>query len=252
MKISKISKTGTKYKITLEDNSVIKTYDDVIINNGLLYHKEVSLDDLNKINNDTNYYDIYYKTVNYITKKLRSEKEIIEFIDKNNVTKKDKEKVIKKLKEINLINDENYVKAYVSDRINLSSDGPFKIKEDLLKHNILEDVIDNAINKLDEDLLTEKLTKLINKKMLNPKYTGYRLKQKIVSELSLLGYNRDLIISIYENKEIDNSDLLKKEYNKLYKKLSLKYKGYELESKIKTKLYQKGFTMEEINSVQIY
>ena len=36
-------------------------------------------------------------------------------------------------------------------------------------------------------------------------------------------------------------DLAKKEYDKLYKKLSRKYSGQELEFKINQKLYQKGF-----------
>ena len=77
MKVEKIKKTGNKYKIVFSDNSVLKTYDDVIINNGLLYNHEIDSDTLNKLNIDTNYYDIYYKTINYITRKLRSEKEII-------------------------------------------------------------------------------------------------------------------------------------------------------------------------------
>ncbi len=98
MKIEKIRKTGKKYKILLSDGSEIKTYDDVILNYGLLYHKTIDSDLLNKINNDNNYYEIYYKAVNYITKRLRSEKEINEYIDKNNVIEKDKEKLIKKEK----------------------------------------------------------------------------------------------------------------------------------------------------------
>ena len=35
MKITKISKTGSKYKITLDSGEVIDTYDDVILNNNL-------------------------------------------------------------------------------------------------------------------------------------------------------------------------------------------------------------------------
>ena len=43
----------------------------------------------------------------------------------------------------------------------------------------------------------------------------------------------------------DDSDIAKKEYEKLYKKLSSKYEGAELEFKIKQKLYQKGLTYEK-------
>jgi len=249
MKVEKIKKTGKKYKIIFDNNSKLITYDDVIINNGLLYHPNIDSNILNKINKDTNYYDIYYKTVNYITRKLRSEKEIIEFIDKENVNDKDKKDVLKKLKEIGLINDLIFTKAYISDHINLTSDGPYKIKKSLLEHNISEEVIDDELNKLDKDLIDTKLNKLIRKKIKNTKYTGFYLKQKLINDFVNLGFDKQNIIDLYENIDIDSSELLKKEYDKLYKKLSIKYSGKDLENKIKTKLYQKGFTIEEINNI---
>jgi len=249
MKVEKIKKTGSKYKIVFDDNTVLNTYDDVIINNGLLFNKNIDAEDLNKLNIDTSYYDIYYKTVNYITRKLRSEKEVVEFIDKNNVNEKDKKEVIKKLKEIGLINDVNFVKAYISDRINLSNDGPDKIRKSLLEHDISSDIIDEHIYKIDNNLIKEKLSKLISKKISNTKYSGYVLRQKITNDFVNLGYSRELINEVYDSININKNDLLKKEYDKLYKKLSVKYSGYELESKIKNKLYQKGFTMDEINSI---
>ena len=252
MKISKIKKTGKKYKILFDNDEVITTYDDVIINNSLLFDKNIDNDLLNKINNDTSYYDIYYKTVNYITKKLRSEKEINEFIDKNNVSTKEKKLVIEKLKSLNLINDLNFTKAFISDRINLSNDGPHKIKKDLLQHNINESIIDEEIRKIDNELLENKINKLVMKKVKNSKYRGYVLKQKILNDLINLGYDKTDIINTYENIDIDSSDLLKKEYEKIYKKLRVKYEGIELENKIKSKLYQKGFKIDDINNILYY
>ena len=58
------------------------------------------------------------------------------------------DKILKKLKEINMINDENYAKAYISDRIFLSTDGPNKIKQELLNYGIDEKIIEENINKI--------------------------------------------------------------------------------------------------------
>lgn len=249
MKVEKIKKSGRKYKIVLDNNDVITTYDDVIINNGILYNKQIDTNLLNEISKETSYYDIYYKCVNYITKKLRSEKEINEYIDKLNTSDKDKKQVLKKLKEIGLINDINYTKAYISDRINLSLDGPYKIKKDLLEHNISLEIIEEELNKIDKEIINSKIEKLINKKIKNTKYTGYILKQKVIQYLNDLGYDKLDVIEIYDNINVDNNNLLKKEYDKLYKKLSLKYADKELNNKIKTKLYQKGFSISEINQI---
>lgn len=249
MKIDKIKKTGHKYQIIFSDNTILKTYDDVILNNALLYHQDVDSELLNKLNNETSYYDIYYKAVNYISKRLRSEKEICTYIDKCNATPKEKNMVIKKLKEIGLINDVAFAKAYTADRINLSSDGPLKIKKYLLDFNISEDAADDIINSIDKDIVLNKLSKLISKKVQSSKYSGYVLKQKIVNDFINLGYDREMINDVFASINIDKTNLLKKEYAKIYKKLNGKYSDYELQSRIKNKLYQKGFTKEEIDSL---
>lgn len=249
MKIEKIKKSGKKYKIVLSNNDVITTYDDVIINNGLLYKKEIDGDMLNDINKDTSYYDIYYKCVNYITKKLRSEKEINEYITSYNVSDIDKNNTIMKLKEIGMIDDIRYTRAFISDKINLSLDGPDKIRKLLLEHNIKSEIIDEELNKIDHSIIDENIKKIINKKIKNPKYTGYILKQKILNDLINLGYDKNNILDIYENYNINDNNLLKKEYDKLYKKLSLKYSDKELNNKIKIKLYQKGFNINDINNI---
>lgn len=249
MKIEKIKKVGNKYKIIFDDETTLKTYDDVIIENGLLYNQNIESDVLNKLNIDTSYYDIYYKTVNYITRKLRSEKEVKEFIEKNNVNEKDKLEVIKKLKNIGMINDINFVKAYISDHIYLSNDGPYKIRKSLLEHEIDENIIDEGLENIDDNIIKEKLNKLIVKKISNSKYSGYVLRQKINTDFINLGYSKEMINEIFDNLNVNKTDLLKKEYDKLFKKLSTKYSGKELENKIKSKLYQKGFTIDEINNI---
>lgn len=245
MKIEKIKKVGNKYKIEFDNQEKLTTYDDVILENGLLYHPEINADILNKITMDHQYYDIYYKAIQYISKRLRSEKEIKTYLDKYNANTKDKEQVIHKLKEIGLINDENFVKAYVSDKIHLSTSGPYKIKRELLDHDIDEDIINGELAKIDADVLYEKMEKLINKRVKNSKYAGYKLKQKVVGEMSNLGYDKQSVLSILENIDKDDSSLLEKEVSKQYKKLSNKYSGQELENKIKQKLYQKGFSLSD-------
>ena len=247
MKIDKIKKSGKKYKIVLEDGTEIRTFDDVIINYNLLYHKEIDDVLLNKILKDNAYYEVYNKVLNLISKKIRSEKEINEFLDKYDA---DKNKIITKLKSINLINDKLFAKAYISDKINLSNEGIDKIKNDLLKHNIDLNIIEEELSKIDDDLIDKKIIKLINKKTKNSKYTGVKLKYKVVNELINLGYDKYKIIEIYDSLDIKNDNLIVKEYDKLYKQLSKKYYGKELEYKINTKLYNKGFTKEEIDNIQ--
>ena len=237
------------YKIDLDIGSVM-TYDDVIINNGLLYNKEMDADLYEQIIHENVYYDAYNKTLNYIVKRARSKKEVIKYLEKFELSSEMNNKIINKLMEIGLINDLNFCKAYISDAVYLTNDGPDKIKQELLSQNIDEEVIDEELSKIDEDEFINKLSKLIDKKIKNNHtYSSYQLKQKIILDMINLGYKRTQVEIILENYEYNDSSNLKKDYDKLYSKLSKKYQDYELYSKIKQKLYAKGYDINDINSL---
>ena len=249
MKINKIKKlSNDKYKIELDNGDKITTYEDVLIEENILYKKEIDNELLNTINNKNDYYKIYNKTLKYIMTKIRSEKEINIYLDKQNIEEKDKEKIIKRLKDNGMLNDNNYYVSYISDRIRLSNDGPNKIKNELVSHNIEESKINEELDKYKE-LIYEKLEKLINKKIKTNKDSEYIMKQKLTTYFINLGYEKSMIDEILNNIKIDNSDSIKKEYDKQYRKLSKKYSGDELKYKLKNNLYQKGFKMDEINDI---
>lgn len=251
MKIDKIKKLNSgKYKIELEDKNKIITYDDVILKHNLLFNKEIDSNKLNELNIDTKYYDIYNKCLKHISTKLRSEKEIEIYLDKFAIELEDKNKIINDLKKIGFINDLNFTKAYISDRIYLSNDGPEKIKKNLLEHNISFDVIEEEISKIDEQIIKEKLSKLISKKVKNNhKDSNYIMRKKIYNDMINLGYSQNMFNECYELLENNDDSNLIHEFDKLYKKLSVKHTDEELYLKIKQKLYQKGYSLSDIDNL---
>lgn len=251
MKIEKIKKLNSgKYKIELDDASKIVTYDDVILKHNLLFNKELDLNKLNELNIDTNYYDIYNKCVKYISKRLRSEKEIRVYLDKFNLFPPDKDKVVEDLKKINFINDLNFTKAYISDRIYLSNDGIEKIRKDLIEHNINYDIIEEEIGHIDESIIKEKLSKIISKKVKsNHKDSNYIMRKKIYNDMINLGYTSSMINECFDTLECSDDDNLKKEFDRWYKKLSIKETDDSLYLKIRQKLYQKGYSLSEIDKL---
>ena len=246
MNVFKITKLKSgKYKIVLDDNVVV-TYDDVIIKYNLLYKKQIDKKTLTEIKKETDYYDNYNKVLNYAMKKIRCSSEVKKTIDSLDIEDDKKKEIYIKLVNLNLVNDRIYTNCYINDRFILSKDSINKIRTDLLKNKIDIDIIDEELAKFDIDEYG-KLKKIIVKKInSNKSYSSYKLKNKIVSEMVNLGYNYDDIISIYEKHSKDDYELLLKEYSKLYNKLSKKYKGNELVYKIKSSLYSKGFSYDDI------
>lgn len=251
LNISKIKKTSSgKYSLVLDNKTKIITYDDIILKNNLLYNKEIDNELLNKLNKETNYYDIYNKCIKLISIRLRSEREIDDYLVKNQISYEYKNKIISELKDKGLIDDEKFTKAFIMDKLNFSNNGPSKIKKELLEHNINESIINEELRNIDSSIYLEKIKKIIDKKIkVNKKYSIYMLKQKIMNDLILLGFYRDDINMCLNNITVDNNSLIDATYDKLYKKLSFKYEGNELYSKLKEKLYQKGFSFSEIDEV---
>ena len=248
MKVEKIKKTGSKYKLTLENGEIINTYDEVIIKHKILYKKEIDESLLDKINEDTIYFKNYNKILNLINVRLRSEYEVRKTLIKNEVSSNDIEKMINDLKNINLINDELFAKAYTNDKINLSLDGPYKIKKNLQKHKINNEYIDNAIENIDKDILDAHIDKVISKKIKNnSKYTPYMLRQKIITYLVNLGYSKNSIINRLDNFKIEYQNY-ENQIDKIYNKLKNKYEGDMLILKLKNKLYSKGYSKEDIEN----
>ncbi|MDO4962531.1 MAG: RecX family transcriptional regulator [bacterium] len=129
----------------------------------------------------------------------------------------------------------------------LSSYGISKIKNDLIKQNISENIIDEQLNDLDKNIFSERLEKIVKKKIeSNKKYSNNFLRQKLINDLINLGYDRSDIINIIDKHIKNDTSILECEYNKLYNRLKLKYDGIEFKNKLIQKLIQKGFNREDI------
>ena len=247
MNINKFSKgKNGMYTITLEDNTKLTVHEDLILKYDLLLTKK--LDDTLKeeIIEENKVYEIYEVSISYINKKLRSKKELSKYLIKKGYSQDLVDKVIELLYTQGYLNDKVYATSYVHDRIALSSDGPNKIRKDLNDLGIDPELIEESISSYTTDIEKERIEKLVSKQIKSNSNKGASLlKKKIQMNLLNLGYNYELINENLNSKNLSNPDIYQKEYNKIYKSLSKKYSGCELEYHVKQKLYQKGFTIEE-------
>lgn len=203
MKIIKYKKgSNGKYKLFLEDGTTFDTYEDVILNNNLLYKKEIDNNLYNVIINDNMYEEAYNKSVSYIEVRLRSTNEIKVYLKNKKYSEEVIESTINRLLKNNILNDEIFTKAFINDKLNFTTMGPYKIELELKKHYIDTNIINTYINNIDEEILYEKIDKLITKFMkTNKKHKGFVLKNKIYNNLLNLGYKSSMILEILNNYE---------------------------------------------------
>ena len=203
IKIIKYKKENNgKYKLFLEDGSTIDTYEDVILKNNLLYKKDIDDSLYDIIMNDNVYEEAYSKSINYIGIRLRSINEMKVYLKSKKYSEEVINIIIERLIKNNLLNDTIFTQAFINDKLNFTTMGPYKIELELKKHNIDNNIISKCISTIDEDIIYEKINKLITKFIKsNKKYKGFLLKNKIYTNLINLGYSSSMILEVLNNYE---------------------------------------------------
>ena len=195
------------------------------------------------------------KALNYALGLLKrghySEYRIREKLYNKEYSKKDVDGVITFLKKHDLINDEMFALDYKSyaDERNL---GKNRIINDLKNRGIF----DKTINKLKFLDSTEKKKVLKQLKALEKRYASLSYKNKkqhIYSSLLSLGFDHDIasfaINQMKEKSDKEENNNLRKDFDKLYHRLSSRYEGRELMEKMMKTLRNKGYRYNDIKKM---
>lgn len=228
------------YRIVFDDKKV-DIHEDLILRYNLLVNKEITdelLIDLSRENIKYQAYDIALKE---LKKRLRSKKELKDILQNKGISNHHIEEVILLLNKQGYLDDQVYLDSYIHDRILMSSDGPLKIQKDLLDKGFSMNDIEPKLQRYDCVLERDKILKIIQKNLKQNKKSLVEFQLKMKQLLRRMGYHEDFILSALEGITFDDEPMYKKEYEKLYRRLSSKYSGQELEYKIQQRLYQKGF-----------
>lgn len=242
MKIIKYKKLKNDiYRIFFEED-YIDVSEDLILKYDLLYSEEIDSELRETLILENSFYLGYNLALKYLKTKMRSIKEMRSYLLDKDIKKNEVEKIIERLIELKYLDDNLFAKAYINDRINLSNDGPYKIRKYLSDLEINEDVIENELANYTEENELEKVRKNIMKRLKgNKNKSSYLLKKKIYEDLMNLGFTKEIIYMALEELSIDDEDAYLKQKERLYNKLSKKFDGKELEFRLKNELYKLGF-----------
>ena len=210
--------------------------------------KEFDKNTWNKIINENDYYYFDRISKNKM-RKLLTEKELTNFLFENGANPSLIKELIEKYKSFKYIDDEQYAKSYINLR--KEKEGPQLIINKLKQKGIEIEVINNYLNNINQ---TEIIESLIEKELLKPiNKNKNQFKNKLKTSLISKGYNSTLVFSLVDEKvsmiKFNDDNLIKNDFEKLTKKYEKKLTGYELKTTIKTKLYQKGYSSDDIKNI---
>lgn len=198
MKIEKYELTKkNSYNIYLSNGEVITLNERVITKNELLLKKEINSELYDKLKYENNIYDAIDKAIKYISVRLRSTKEIKDYLIKKGYSLDVVETTIKELLNNKYLNDDIFTKAYIKDKLTFTSKGDYKIKMELVQLGIDNNIIESNIAMIDEDMLINRIKKSIEKDIkTNKKYKGIVLKNKIYNHLITQGYSKEKVLNV--------------------------------------------------------
>lgn len=195
MKIEKYLKTGqSKYQLYLDNGEVLDTYDDVILKEDLLLKKELDSYTYQRIITQTKLQEYYNACLKYISIRVRSTKEIIDYLKRKKIEEEDISYIVEKLIKEKLLDDDYFCQCFIKDKLRFTSMGDYKIIYELKKHNISQNIIENNRHLMTEEILIEKIDKIIKKKIeTNKKLDKSSLRNKLYNNLLNSGYSSSLV-----------------------------------------------------------
>ena len=208
LKIIKIQKTTKKnlYKITFDNDFEIQLYTEILLKFKLRTGDIIEEKDLKDILLQNQIYEAKNTSLRLLSKRMRTEKEIIDKLKQKKFEDSIITQTINELKRINLINDEEFVDKYINNTITLNKNyGRYALLNKLIKFGISKNLANERISKLltDNDEYETALS-AAKKKLLNLKrYDESKKIQRLISFLSGRGYNWDIIKKVLSELKIN-------------------------------------------------
>ncbi len=178
---------------------------DVLIDYGLSVGSEITETLLEEIQSKDELKKAYAKGIDIVSRRLNTEKEVRDKLKRKEYAPLTINKTIEKLKEYGYVDDEVFLEQYLSFKG--STQGPRKLKYDLMQKGIDEYLIDTALENLKEDeysrcleIATSRLSSISDTLEMSKKYNrlagflqrkgyGFGVIKEVLRALGLKSYD---------------------------------------------------------------
>ncbi|UAL48320.1 recombination regulator RecX [Sutcliffiella horikoshii] len=255
-KITKISvqqKNKERFNIFLDEEYAFAVYEGTLLKFQLVKGKELDELDVEEILYSDQSNKAYNAAVHYLSFRMRTEKEIEDYLKEKEYEPFITKEIVVRLKEQGYLNDREFTNAYVRTQVNTTLKGRGVIQKELLEKGVNKDIIGEVLeSEYRQETELEHAVKLVLK--YAPKYKKDSFKimiQKVEQALVRKGYAFSVIQIAVEEAELEEDtseewEAIAKQAEKYHRKYA-KLEGYEYKMKMKGALYRKGFGIDLID-----
>lgn len=238
------------FKLMLGDDTTMKLHQDTVFKYGLLNAKTLDKPTFTAMKKDDEINTLTQKALDELAKKQLARRGLYRAL-KPYGEPASINTVLDQLEQNGYLDDEKALNRTVDDAIEFGSDGPVKLKHQLIKDGFETAAVLEALSRFDETLQQEKIRVLISRALrLGANITRQKLKERLMRNLYNKGYEPDVFMPVIEQElqatDLDETALLEKRLTALKGKYDLK--DHKDKQKLIQKLMREGFTYESIKS----
>lgn len=204
-KIEEGKRNKERVNIYIDNEYAFSVNKEILYKENLKVDDNVNIEDLREIVKKDNYIKCKNSALRIVERSYKSEKELKDKLLLKGYDKDSIEKTMEFLKEYNFLSDNNYTKMYVKDKSKFQ--GKNKIKFDLYRKGIDEEIIQEELSSIDEEDEREVAYNLVLKKynvIAKRESDKYKLSQKLYRYIVSKGYSYD-IASYAIKKALENN-----------------------------------------------
>lgn len=182
-----------RVNIYIDDEFAFSLSAEIVYKENLEPKQVIDLGKLTKLAREDEFMKCKSSALKIVERSYKSEKEIENKLRTKEYSKESINRTIEFLREYNLVDDISYTKMYIKDK--LKSQGKNKIKYNLKRKGISDELIKEELSKVDDDDSKDGAIVLAQKKykeLQRRESDKYKISQKLYRFLISKGYNYDL------------------------------------------------------------
>lgn len=192
---------STRFNIFIDGTYAFTISDLDLSMSGLRSGQELSQAEIEKFSLAANEAKAYALALRYLGIRLRSRREILDYLKRKDCDPGDIEAALERLEGLELVDDMKFAHAWIADRMAVRPRSRMRLSQELAAKGVARDVVDTALQELEPDAEVATLRALIERKKRS---SGYKDEKKLLGYLQRQGYRWSLIQeAMQETREVD-------------------------------------------------
>ncbi len=177
-----------RYNLYLDGSYKFPVSANTVLAAGLHVGLEISEDELLKVQEAAEIGNAHDKALNFLDLRRRSTKEIRDYLWRKEFEPQVTQAVIDRLTRAGLLNDEEFARAWIRDRLLLKPKSKRALSTELFAKGISREIADRVLSEMDNEDEQNALRDSINRKLRQTKYATRENDDKLIAALAREGY----------------------------------------------------------------